>query len=916
MKLRLQVLFALIGLGSVWPAWAQHNGIVEGRVVDARSGETLIGVHVVVEGTSMGTTTDLEGRFALPLPAGTYTLVFQYLGYQPYRVVNVRLEAGQRVALSVALLEASLQMGEVVVEAQAIRNTEAALLTMQRKAPAISDGMAAEQMRRAPDPTSADALRRITGVSVLGGRYLYVRGTPERYSVALLNGAPLAGTEPDRRSFAFDLIPAELLDNTVIQKAFTPDQPGDFAGGVVRLETVDFPTDLLVRLSSSGAWNAAATGRTFWTYPGSRFWGIDDGRRRLPKHFPENLAALPLSERHQVAQTLPNIWTPKPSRAPANFNLGFSIGDGARLLGRAFGFVAAASYRNGYTVENLVRREYEASGDLRFDYRGQRHAFSTLWGGLLNVSLRLGNAHRLSWRNTYTRSAEDEVIRLYGVQYTDAGTEQQQTALRFTSRGLYTGQLDGAHFFASLGRLELSWSARYSRSNRNEPDYRRYLYARELGSDGPFAAVLGFQANLKNGGRFYSEMDETTRGFGLDLRKPIGDLRLSAGGGWEDRDRNFWARLIGVVINAPGNGFTDFRLLYLPPDSLFHPENFRRNGLALDEYRNGTNRYRAGSELIHGYVMFDWPLQLAPGHTLRMVGGLRLEDADLWVKTRDFSDQMDVLIQQQKLDLLPGLNLTYSPGEHTNLRLAWSRTVNRPELRELAPFTYFDFQTQTSVRGDAALRRASVHNLDLRWEYYPGIGELIALGLFYKHLRNPIEQVIVSGSALGSERTFANADRAINGGFEFEVRLGLERLLGSWANPLRLQLNYAWIHSRVFVPGTETTIARENRPLQGQSPYILNTGLLYESGPLSLSLLYNRIGSRIVEVATAYEEDVIEVPRDIVDLSLTYQLTRFLGVRLSGRDLLAQPQRFMQGGKLARENSRATVWSLGFTGRW
>jgi len=915
MKLR-GLLFALLGLWIGIPAQAQRSGVVEGRVVDARSGETLIGVHVVVEGTSIGTTTDLEGKFELPLPAGTYSLVFRYIGYQPYRVVNVRVEAGQRITLSVALSEASLQMGEVVVEAQAIRNTEAALLALQRKAPAIGDGLAAEQIRRAPDPNSADALRRITGVSVLGGRYLYVRGTPERYSVALLNGAPLAGTEPDRRSFAFDLIPAELLDNAVIQKSFTPDQPGDFSGGVVRLETVDFPPELIVRLSSSGAWNAASTGRTFWTYPGSRFWGIDDGRRRLPKNFPDDISALPVAQRHEWAQHLTSIWTPRVERAPANLNLGFSIGDGARLLGRAFGFVAAASYRNGYAVENLVRREYEASGDMRFDYSGQRHAFSVLWGGLFNLSLRLGNAHRLSWRNTYTRSAEDEVIRLYGVQYTDAGKEQHQTALRFTSRGLYSSQLEGIHFLKPLGRLELSWSARYSRSNREEPDYRRYLYARDIGSNDPFAAVLGFQANLKNGGRFYSEMDETTRGLGFDLRKPFGALRLGAGGGWEDRHRNFWARLIGVIVNAPGNGFTDFRLLYLPPDSLFQPENFRRNGLAIDEYRNGTNRYRAGSELIYGYTMLDWPIRLAPGHTLRIAGGLRLEHADLWVKTRDFSDQKDILIRQQKLDALPGVNLTYSPSERINVRLAWGRTVNRPELRELAPFTYFDFQTQTSIRGDSTLRRASVHNWDLRWEYYPGSGELLAFGLFYKHLRHPIEQVIVSGSALGSERTFANADRAENGGFELDVRLGLQRFFGRWAYPLRLQLNYAWIRSRVFVPGTETTIAREGRPLQGQSPYVLNAGLLYERGPVSLSLLYNRIGSRIVEVATAYEEDVIEEPRDLVDLSLTYQITGFLGVRLSARDVLAQAQRFTQGGKLVRENSRAAVWSLGFTGRW
>ncbi|MCS7081861.1 MAG: TonB-dependent receptor [Bacteroidetes bacterium] len=892
---------------------AQSRGLVTGRVVDAQTGEALIGVNVVVVGTTQGTTTDVEGRFHLSLPPGRHTLLFRYIGYRPFRAENAEVRPGGVLELAVALQPEAFEVGEVVVEAQALRNTEAALLALQRRAPMVSDGLASEQIRRAPDPTSADALRRVTGVSVLGGRYLYVRGIPERYSVALLNGAPLAGTEPDRRSFAFDLVPAELLDHAQILKSFTPDQPGDFSGGVVRLQTVDFPAQLIVRLSGSGAWNAAATGRAFWTYPGSRFWGLEDGRRRLPSGFPQDISALPVAERHQAARQLSAVWAPSVSRSPANMSWGLSIGDGSRLLGRSFGFVASASYRNGYVIESLVRREYEASGDARFAYTGQRHAFSVLWGGLLNLNLRLGGAHRLSWRNLYTRAAEDEVIRLEGIQYTDAGAEQRQTALRFTSRGLYAGQLEGLHAFSLLGNAELRWSLRYSQSRREEPDYRRYLYARPADSQGPFAAVLGFQANLKNGGRFYSDMSERTYGLEWDLRKPVGEARISLGGGWEDRSRRFWARLIGVVINAPGNGFTDFRLLYLPPDSLFRPEHFRRNGLALDEYRNGTNRYRAGLELGNGYLMLDWPLRIGPGQTLRLVGGVRGELARVWLRTRDFSDQRDLVVERRKIDLLPGLNLTYNPIERMNLRLAWSRTVNRPELRELAPFTYFDFQTQTSIRGDTSLHRASVHNWDLRWELYPGIGEILAFGVFYKRFRHPIEQVIVSGSALGSERTFANADRAENGGFELDLRLALSRFLGEWARPWRAQFNYAWIRSRVFVPGTETTIAREGRPLQGQSPYVLNAALFYETERTSLSLLYNRIGSRIVEVATAYEEDIVEEPRDVLDFVLSYRLHRAWTLRLSARDLLAPPQRFMQGGKLVRENSRAPTWSLGLS---
>lgn len=895
-----------------------QSGRISGKIVDYETGEPLIGCNVIIEGTSIGAPADIDGNYVIQsVPVGRYNLIFSSIGYSKTKIENVEIINDKVSVINVSLRIESIKTDEVIVQAKAENSFEAALLNKRKSSSSISDGISAEQIKKTPDATSADALKRVTGISILDNKYIFVRGTSDRYSGALLNNTSLASTENEKRSFAFDLLPSNLIDNTIIDKSFTSDKPGNYSGGIVNINTIDFPSKLTLKISVGNSYGSNTSFNDFQSYNGGKldFLGIDDGTRALPSKFPSNLNKGNYSreEINNYAKLFNNEWKTSSRKAPLNNNFMLSFGDGVTLIGENFGFIFGLSYKSGFENRDIIRNEYEADGQKRFSFSGNQSTFSTLWGGLFNISYKISNNHKLSFKNTYSHSSDDEVSMLKGAQYTDAGTEQKQSAIRFTSREIYSGQLFGEHYFEGLGKLKLDWNLSNSLSKKDEPDYRRLIYARDIGSDDDYYAVLGFQPNLKNGGRFFSNMDEDTKSFAANITLPVSESKIKVGTLIEKTNRDFNSRLISVIINAPGNGFTDFSLLRLPDDEIFKAENFRKNGFSIGEYANGTNNYNALQNIYAAYFMAEIPFNLF-NSDFRLVGGLRYEKSEQLINSQDLSDQKDIKIKLNKGNFLPSLNLVYKLNDITNVKFSFSQTINRPELRELAPFAYFDFSTQTSLRGNEKLKQANVNNFDLRAELFPNIGEILSAGIFYKEINDAIEKVVVTGSSLGSERTFANSDFARVYGLELEARLSLSYLSSSLSN-FSFGANASWISSKVNVKSTQTTVARENRPLQGQSPYVYNFGIYYQNfdSGTDISLLYNRIGSRIIEVATAYEEDIIEKPRDILDLTISQDISNYLSLKLSVKDILAQDQRFTQGKNLSRLNSKESALGLGIS---
>lgn len=933
---------AILLLAPLQSAFAQE-GVISGSVVDAQTGETLIGVNILIGGTLTGTTTDLDGHYRLRTAPGTYSVIYSYIGFDTQTVENVRVVSGEEVTLDIPLSPTSMGLGEIVVQAEAVLNNESGLLRLQARSPQIMDGLSAQQIRRSPDSNSGEALRRVTGVTVSGGKFVFVRGIPERYNGTMLNGSPVASTEPDRRAFAYDLIPANLLDNVMVAKTASPDLPGDFSGGLLQLNTIDFPDSFTATLSLSSGINNA-TGATILSGPrGTRdFLGMDDGTRALPSVFPQgNIgsgSSLTDADRSALGRTLPNGWAIGERRGPVAPNLSFGVGGSTRGRWGQIGAVGAVTYRSSYDVADLIRRDFEGEDQLRFDYSGLRHGYNVTWGGIANVSYRPSPLHSVSFKNFYSRTADDEVALLSGFQFTDQGAEQRRTTMRFLARDVYSGQFIGEHAFQSLlpGGLRVRWDVGRSLTTRDEPDYRSMIYQRrqsdvEVNPDAPFTALVGSTIGANTGGRFFSAMDEGTWSGSLRGSLTVSGARLTAGGFAQTTDRTFESRFLAATLPSSLQLRQNFdgSLLLLPLSEIFRSQNFGRldregcenggrgcQGFILNESAGGGSDYDAGQDVTAAFAMVDAPLTFVT-RRLRLHVGVRYERATQRLQGVDGQSGDSLNVRTPYRDLLPSVNLTYALTEQANLRLAYSRNLNRPELRELAPFQYYDFELQTLTYGNPALRQAQIQNVDFRAEVYPGPGQLFSVSLFYKHFDSPIERAIVSGVARNAERQFINATSATSYGFELEGRYGLG-FLTPYLNTSSVLFNFTWVESEVTAETDGATLFRTGRPLQGQSPYVVNLGLHFEAPRTrtQVTLLYNRLGSRVTEVATGFEEDIREAPRDLLDFSLTQPLLGRYELRLHARDLLNQPQRFVQEGEVVRENRRGRSIGFGLSARF
>lgn len=883
---------------------AAQTGSVVGLVVDEQSGEPLVGANVLLVGTTLGTNTDLDGTFEVRnVPPGAYRVRVSYVGYTAKVIEGVRVRVEEKVMLHVSLRADGYSVDEVVVTAEAVMSGEAVLISQQRKANAIQDGISQEQIRKSPDATSSDALRRVVGLSVVDNKFVYIRGTGERYNSTQLNGVRVSSTEPDRKAFAFDIIPANLLDNIVVSKTFTPDMPGDFAGGNVQMNTMDFPQSSTFGLAIAPSTNSATTGREINSYDtGPRDWlGTDGGHRSLPDAFPSSFNGLSADKRNELGRELKNLWVVKPRSAPAGSSFSINYGNTAEVMEHPFGFNAAFSHRQGYRRTDISRADYDDAG-LRYEYTGSNSKYEVLWGGILNVGYKIGTHNKVGIRSLVSRTSEDEVVRLEGFNNLTQN-DDILTGFRFVSRDLLTTQLTGDHVLPELFGISLRWTAAYSEAERDEPDLRRMIYSRSRELPGAeYEAQIPYnESSPESSSRFFSKLFDYNRGVDFHLTVPIVGARLKGGGAINTARRDFTARQFVYTLPSFNPALTRSSL-----DTLFIPEHVGgQGGLQFSEYLDPRNRYQAHQDVAAAYAMVDLPFELY-GTAWRAVAGARIEESTHHLQSRDLQNE-DVDVVYNETDILPSLNLTYQIRESINLRVGYSVTVNRPEFRELAPFSFYDFSSQLTYYGNPSLIRARVRNYDMRFEVYPAPGELLSISYFRKDISDAIEQIVVSTVALAGERTYANVPSAENYGVELEMRKSLA-FLGTYMKNVSVVANYARIFSKVEV-GDRT------RTLQGQSPYTINLGLYFTEPALgtSVGVLFNKFGERLSEVATVFQLDVKEQPRELIDVTVTQELFDILELKFTGKDILRQEQRFMQGNELVRSNKGGSSYSLGLS---
>ncbi|WP_397546581.1 TonB-dependent receptor domain-containing protein [Rhodothermus marinus] len=923
----MQRLFLLIPvLLTAWSVRAQ-TGRIAGTVVDAETGEPLIGVNVLVVEKATGAATDLEGRYEIAdLAPGTYTLRFSYVGYVSQTVEGVVVRAGEVTRIDLSLAPESVGLEAVVVEARLLRNTEAALLAARQRAAAVSDAISAEMIGRTGSSDAADAMEKVTGASVLDGKYVYVRGLGERYMNAQLNGLDLPSADPDRKAVPFDLFPAALLDNIVTVKTFTPDRPGSFTGGSVNLNTRAFPDALSISFSTSITYRPQMVGfgNPILAVPDADpgVWGFRADRLDVPAllktHRFENIPSLSQAilnpDKARLLDQLSRALTPEMApvyrRAPLNQSYTLSAGNRFDLGGdRLLGLVASFSYRRQATAyDDGIWARYRLTGrdEAVLSEDNYLHTISgtdeVVWGSLINATLRPHRRHELGFSFIQNHSAESTARYqrgrfLYNLEPDDI---YETRALIYIERDIRTYQLRGKHALGD-GRqpATLSWDFSTTGTWQDEPDRRFFTnhYRLRTGSDGAVDTLYTIRATTPPQ-RYFRYLEESNQVGNLALEVPLTtELRLKVGGYLEHKTRTYRERKF-VLRQQRGNRYDGDPEAYFAPENLGILQERDLNGdgtpdlftfgLYLQEDTQPSSNYDGTQDIRAGFAMIDW----TPLRRLRVITGLRYETTDMEVVSQDTTKDVGRL---RNGDWLPAATVIYRLADDMNLRLAYGRTLARPVFRELAPYSTFEYVGGYLLTGNPALRRTLVDNFDLRWEWFVRPGELLAASLFFKYFDDPIEVVYQPFAPNDSpEVQYRNVEDATLYGLELELRKRLD-FLGGALRHFEVGGNATFIHSTVRVPAEELQSIRELRPdapatrsLQGQSPYLINADLSYvhERRGTTVSLYYNVFGPRLKEVGLGGTPDTYERPRHTLDLNISQRLLTNLSLKLSAKNLL------------------------------
>lgn len=902
-----------------------NTGIIKGTIIEESTGKPIPEVTIEIKGTKKITTSDTDGNFIIrDVIAGKYDIQFSAFLFIPKIVSEVEITNGDSSALTVSLVEKKNQLDEVVITTtKAKKESIKSLLTMQKNSIRVSDGISAETIKRTPDKTTSDVLKRISGSSVQDNKFVIIRGLNDRYNASFLNGGALPSSEPDRKAFSFDIFPANMIDNLVINKTASPDLTGEFAGGIIEINTKSIPDKDFQSFSFGSGYNTITTGKDkIYSKSGSTDWlGLENGSRSLPSSFPNIFEFQTLQDtKNQInvlqidAQTksINYDWTLRKTKFLPNSNFQYTIGKHFDLKeGKSFGFIVSLSNSLTNNYNQTTRKTYETPGVLLTDQTDDRYGEQVLSGAIANLAIKLNPNNTISFKNLYSITSNKRVIERNGDLTQESDPLQiQSTARLFTSNTIYTGQLIGEHFLPK-SKLKINWVGSYAEVQRETPNDRANTYTYTKYDDGTVSQPTAyFQLNTVGGGSpgsmFSSLNNEKIYSGKVDFSKKFKfkdgySVDVKAGCFGQSRSRNFGARQLGYIpFNGKVNGVTygtntfDPRIPTLNDANMFKYENLGilasgKSGLTLYDGTRPNDSYTASSKLSAAYLMFDNAF-----NKLRVVWGLRLEDY-----TQDLNSKLDngtaVVINNAQIDYLPSINLIYSLTTKQNFRLSYSKTLNRPEFRELAPFLFYDADTRLNTEGTQDLKIATIKNLDFRYELFPGKNQLFSVSVFYKDFKDPIELQALANNS----NKYRNSKSGENKGIELEYRTMLSSIFKSKEatilDDFTFFTNLAIIRSKVDLSNLVTTTGSAVIPLQGQSPYVFNAGVLYLNKEMgwSASANFNRIGDRVAFHGNLTDgstsPSLWEKSRSFLDLQLSKSfLKNKLEIKVNAQNVLAQ----------------------------
>lgn len=906
------------------------DAMLLGRVISLQTGAGVAGANIYVSGLRGVIKTDDEGAFRIPLMSGTYSLSVVHGEYSPQTLRGIELGKGKPKSLTIELTPSGVQLAEMVVAAPALEGGFAALVDEQRTSASVAEVIGAEQMSNTGDSDAAGALKRVTGLTLIDGKYIYVRGLGERYSSTRLNGAGLPSPDPTRKVVPLDLFPTGMLESVVIQKTYSPDMSGDFGGGTVQLRTRGIPDEKNRKVSLSLGGNTLSTFRRGRSYLGGNLdWiGLDDGSRAFPARLDELAQGgrLPLSflspaEREQAGEALSNNYATHAKLLPPDLGLKAYFADRYESYESdwGWGYNVSLNYNNRWRYREQERATYSLDGlgglEIQDQLTRQQTENEIDLGGMLALVLELGESHVLKSTTLLSRKTTDTVL-VDDAYLSENDISVIDTTLEWVERQLFTQQLSGRHVLESLEDLKVDWVFSYATAQRSEPDTRFYRY--QLRDNGRYAFSQTGQSNERS----FENLNDTSISTGIDLELPLYDVfsrqgRLKAGFLYESKQRESRFLRFQLLTDWSVNNIDPAVLYSSSPEDILTPENISPRGFELRNTTLPTDNYTASQGFMSGYLMGE--LSLTP--KFKLMSGVRLENALQEVTTfqLDSPDEKNVA-RLQTSDVLPALSSTWQFSRDKQLRFSISRTLNRPDFKELSEAPYVDPETRDVVIGNPSLERALIGNADLRWEWYMTRFETFSVAAFYKSFDKPIERIIRLGA--GGIQSFANAGSAVNYGLELQGRLWLSRLLGKAWSRFYIESNLALTQSMVDLGEVGEQQTNTRRPLQGQSPWVINVMLGYENliSDTKASLLFNMSGSRISSVGTSGLPDAYDQPAPLVDFVLSRRIFERsedkIKMKLKIKNILDPDFETLRGGRMEKRYRKGRSISLGVEYKW
>lgn len=864
------------------PASRKAPGKLEVTVIDEVDSRPVAGATIRIG--DQPAITDVTGVYIFTLSKGIYEAEISSAGYGTKKVTGINMRDDETVAIRLPLKREKGQLGIVTVSARKLVQTgsNVSMINEIRNADAVVSGISKEQIAQSQDRDAAEVVRRISGVSIIQNRLVVIRGLPQRYNTVMLNNSIAPSFEPDSRAFSFDIIPSGLIDRIMIYKTAVPELPGDFAGGVINVYTTGIPVANSFNINYSASFNNNTTFRDFQEQKqGSKAWlGFEDGTYAIPAAAPERLDDLSVAGKKELTPKFNDNWEPKAKTAPVDHRFGV---DFARRIAfgntMTLGVIGAFSYSNTRQYSVIAQNTAAVmngvySSGLRFSDQSFDHQVRL--NGLLNLSLQINHNHRLSFKNLYTHTgASNALIRngatgdaasdgsgLYSGQYV------RQYILSNSYRGIYSGQLSGQHkIFKSTA---IDWLAAFTKSRYDDPDQRYRTLKQDTALYYNDSSLVepspGTMSSIYRGRRYFT-LPEKSRSAAINIVQSFSlagrDIQLKTGFFYEDKKRTFEFRQLGYEAD---------------------PEI----GSRITEIYGKNNSYNAQNILKAVYLAAEIPVT----DRLKLNGGLRIEEniqelhTYTW-KTAGVENEGRIDLRRNNTSKLPSINLSYAFSEKSLLRAAWSKTLNRPEFREISTFFYMDMMTYRLAYGNENLKiQTNIDNYDLRFEHYPGPGELITAGVFYKKFKDPVEFYYYAGTSGYNNFQWNNAKSATGYGAEIELMLGMRRYLNGADKLSRMLkhfsvlLNAAWIHSRVDL-GSKAGLQDQDRALYGQSPYLINAGINYtdDSLGLKINMGYNVIGKRLTAIGNLVSPNIYEMPRNALDMSFSKRVAKYLEIK-------------------------------------